>query len=95
MIYYEGYSICLPNRISIFLDQYSASARNGYRSSIVAFFSFMYNFKREGKRISAKEKEELELLAERYILEGRDYEKDLIAFSKYCDSIGLAITTKS
>jgi integrase len=84
----------MPNRIGGFLGRYSSSTRNGYQSSIVAFFS-MYGFKREGKRISAKEKEELELLADKYFLENRDYEGDLIAFSKYCDSIGLAITTKA
>jgi len=55
----------------------------------------MYGFNRIGKRISDNEKKELELLADKYFVENRDYEKDLIAFSKYCDSVKLAITTKA
>jgi len=82
-------------KIGEFLGQYSASTRNGYQSSIVSFFSFVYHFNRIGKRISDSERKELELLADKYFMEGRDYEKDLIAFSKYCDSAGLAITTKA
>ena len=75
----------MPKRVSGFLDQYpKPSTRNGYQSGIIAFFSFIYNFKRKGKRISDNEKKQMEILADKYFREDRNYEQDLISFSNYC-----------
>jgi integrase len=72
-------------RISPFLKQYSkSSTRSSYQSGVTAFFSFIYQFNRKGKRISDEEKTQLEILADRYFVEGRDYEQDLINFSNEC-----------
>ena len=72
-------------RIGNFLEQYSKSATQaGYRSGVLAFLSFIYNFNRQSKKVSESEMAQLEQLADRYFIEGRDYEADLIAFSKEC-----------
>lgn len=80
-------------RISSFLEQYPKSAtRAGYRSGVLAFLSFIYDFKRKSKKVSEDELIQLENLADRYFVEDRDHEQDLIAFSKYC-GVNLAPTT--
>jgi len=74
-------------RITGFLNQYNNSGtRHSYSSGVNAFLSYIYNYTRksEGQRISEEDKKQLELLADRYVFEGRDYEKDLIDFSNYC-----------
>jgi integrase len=72
-------------RIASFLKQYSkSSTRSSYQSGVTAFLSFIYQFNRKGKRISDDEKVQLETLADRYFIEGRDYEDDLINFSNSC-----------
>lgn len=72
-------------RIEQFLKQYSkSSTRSSYQSGILAFLSFIYQFARKAKRISDDEKGKFETLADRYFVEGRDYEQDLINFSNYC-----------
>ncbi|WAC04024.1 MAG: tyrosine-type recombinase/integrase [Methanoregula sp.] len=82
-------------RMEQFLKQYSrSSTRSSYYSSVVAFLSFIYGFNREGKRITDDEKKTIENLSERYFVEDRDYEQDLINFSNYCD-VKKAPTTKS
>ena len=69
-------------RIERFLKQYSkSSTRSSYQSGVLAFLSFIYGFNRIGKRISDDEKIEFENLADRYFVEERDYEQDLINFS--------------
>ncbi|MCX6692864.1 MAG: hypothetical protein NTW33_12685, partial [Methanoregula sp.] len=69
-------------RIEQFLKQYSrSSTRSSYYSSVVAFLSFIYGFNREGKRITDDEKKTIENLSDRYFVEDRDYEQDLISFS--------------
>jgi integrase len=45
-----------------------------------------------GKHLSPDEKKKIDLLADRYFIEGRDYEKDLISFSNHC-SVNNAPTT--
>jgi len=82
-------------RMEQFLKQYSkASTKSSYRSGVLAFLSFLYGFHRQGKRISDEEKQQMETLADRYFIEGRDYEQDLIQFSNHCDN-KLAPTTAS
>ena len=72
-------------RIVSFLKQYSnSSTKSSYQSGILAFLSFIYGFNRKGKRISDDEKGKLEILADRYFVEARDYEQDLIDFSNDC-----------
>ncbi|HUW85910.1 MAG TPA: hypothetical protein VMV55_03435 [Methanoregula sp.] len=72
-------------RIEKFLKQYSkSSTRSSYQSGILAFLSFIYGFNRKGKRISDDEKVKRETLTDRYLVEGRDYEHDLINFSNDC-----------
>lgn len=72
-------------RIEQFLKQYSKpSTRSSYQSGVLAFLSFIYGFNRIGKRISDDEKKGFENLAERYFVEERDYEQDLINFSNEC-----------
>jgi hypothetical protein len=51
---------------------------------VLAFLSFIYGLNRIGKRISDDEKIEFENLADRYFVEERDYEQDLIRFSNEC-----------
>jgi len=74
-------------RIAGFLEQYpSQGTRHSYSSGVNAFISYIYNYTRKsgGQRISEDDKIQLELLAERYVFEDRDYEKDLISFSNHC-----------
>jgi integrase len=75
-------------RIGKFLEQYTKTAtRSGYRSAVLAFLSFIYGMKRDGKKIiRTDEFNELEHLADRYFIEDRNYEADLIAFSKHCEA---------
>lgn len=80
-------------RISSFLEQYPKNAtRAGYRSGVLAFLSFIYDFKRKSKKVSEDELIHLDNLADRYFIEDRNHEQDLIAFSKYCGA-NLAPTT--
>lgn len=74
------------SRIAPFLEQYSkSSTRSGYRVGVSAFLSFIYQFTCKGKRVSDEEKEQFEILADRYFIEGRNHEADLIGFSNYCE----------
>jgi hypothetical protein len=82
-------------RIELFLKQYSkSSTRSSYQVGVLAFLSFIYAFNREGKRISVEEREKFETLADRYFIEGRNYESDLIDFSNACQK-NYAPTTSS
>ncbi len=82
-------------RIEQFLKQYAkSSTRSSYQSGVLAFLTFIYGFNRKGKRISDDEKVKLETLADRYFVEGRDYEQDLINFSNECQK-NFAPTTSS
>jgi hypothetical protein len=38
----------------------------------MAFLSFIYNFNRKAKRVSEEERKNLENLADRYFVEGKD-----------------------
>ena len=72
-------------RIEQFLKQYAkSSTRSSYQSGVLAFLTFIYGFNRKGKRISDDEKVKLETFADKYFVEGRDYEQDLINFSNDC-----------
>ena len=72
--------------IELFLDGYEkSSTKFGYASALYSFFSVIYNYSRANKRISPEEKEHFEMLAERYLVEDRNYSQDIIDFSKKCD----------
>jgi len=73
-------------RIAEFLNQYpSRGTRHSYSTGVNAFLSYVYNYKRTGgQRISPEDRIRYEKFAEMYLSDGRDYEKDLIAFSNYC-----------
>jgi integrase len=80
-------------RLADFLSQYSnPSTRYSNASGVISFLSHVYNFTRTGKHLSPGERKSIELLADRYFIEGRDYEKDLILFSNHC-SVNNAPTT--
>lgn len=75
-------------RVADFLDTYSsASTRAGYSTAISNFFSFIYNYKlidrskRKDKEFISKQRADIEVLASRYFLEGRDYAEDLKNFN--------------
>ena len=77
------------------MKQYSRYAtRASYQSGVLAFLSFIYGFNRQGKRISDVERIAFENLADRYFVEDRDHEQDLINFSNHCEKL-IAPTTKS
>jgi len=72
-------------KIAEFLEQYGSRTRHSYSSGINTFLSFVYQYKRsDSKRISPEDRLQFEVLAERYLADGRDYEQDMISFSKYC-----------
>jgi integrase len=73
-------------RIANFLEQYSKPAtRSGYRSAVLAYLSFINGVVRDGKKIiRTDELNQYENLADRYFIEDRNYEADLIQFSKHC-----------
>jgi len=82
-------------RIEQFLKQYAkSSTKSSYQSGVLAFLTFIYGFNRKGKRISDDEKVKLETFADKYFVEGRDYEQDLINFSNDCQK-NFAPTTGS
>jgi len=73
-------------RIRDFLNQYPGrGTRYSYSTGVNAFISFIYQFKRaKGQRITPEDRAQLEMFAERYVMEGRNYEQDMINFSNYC-----------
>lgn len=75
-------------RITKFLEQYAKPAtRSGYRSAVLAFLSFIKGVPRDGKKIiRTDEFNELEHQADRYFIEDRNYEADLIAFARHCET---------
>lgn len=73
-------------RIKDFLEQYPGrGTRYSYSTGVNAFLSFIYEFKRaKGQRVTPEDRARYEQLADRYVIEGRDYEQDMINFSNYC-----------
>lgn len=71
--------------IENFLKEYDKeSTRYGYASALYSYFSVIYNYARTSKRVSSEDKENFEMLAERYLSEDRDYKQDMIDYSKKC-----------
>ena len=80
-------------RLADFLNQLpNPNTRYTNASGVISFLSHVYNFTRTGKHLSPEERKTIELLADKYFIEGRDYEKDLILFSNHC-SVNNAPTT--
>jgi integrase len=72
-------------RISSFLNQYAkSSTRSSYQSGVLSFLSYIYDIRRKGKSVSTEERAQYEDLADRYFIESRDHEQDLINFSNHC-----------
>jgi integrase len=74
-------------KIAEFLEQYpSRGTKHSYSTGINAFLSFINQYTRTGgQRITPEDRMRFEVFAEHYINDGRDYEQDLIDFSRYCD----------
>lgn len=65
-------------RITDFTAQYSKSnTRKMYRTGVRAYLAFIYGMKRDPKITL----DVFEDLADRYLLESRDYSQDVIAFA--------------
>jgi integrase len=72
-------------RISDFLDQYQPESRYSYSTSVNLFLSYIFQFTRsKGQRITSEDRLKFETFAERYFLDSRDHEEDIINFSIWC-----------
>ncbi len=75
-------------RIEQFSNQYSGSSiRSSYQSGVLAFLPFIYGLAWKAKRITDEDTVKFETLANRYFIEERNYEPDLIDFSNWKISI--------
>ncbi len=63
----------------------NASSKVAYRSGIFSFLSFIYDFKRKGKKSTKEEVEHFETLATQYFTEERNYSNDLQRFASNHD----------
>ncbi len=71
-------------RILEFLELYNSKNTKGvYQSSIIKFLEFIYNRKRKDKKVTDKEIEEFERLADQYFKENRNYGEDLVKFASF------------
>jgi integrase len=75
-------------RVGDFLESYeSANTRAGYGSVVSQFLAYIYDYtlvdrsQRRNKEVIAKQRADIEVLAARYFLEGRDYAEDLKNFN--------------
>lgn len=63
----------------------NTSSRVAYRAGIFSFLSFIYDFKRKGKKSTKEEMEQFENFAKQYFTEDRNYTNDLQRFASNHD----------
>lgn len=69
-------------KLEEFLNFYSSKSTVAvYRSGIYKFLEVVYDISRKGKKLSIKEKDKLEKIADQYFNEERDYVKDLLNYA--------------
>lgn len=75
-------------KVDDFIESYtSKNTKAGYRSAVSLFLAYIYDYplvdrsQRGNKEVIAKQRADIEVLAARYFLEGRDYAEDLKNFN--------------